>query len=90
VRPTFLWLGRASAEAVGQNGNYASSIRGPESYLLVLATFRRKMIDFDQANRPLEINYSCLCIGFLPTSHLSCEAGQVSLYAFCAARWWPI
>jgi len=45
-----------------------------------LATFRRKMIDFNQANRPVDIACSCLGIRLLPTSHLHSEVRKSAPY----------
>jgi len=52
----------------------------------IRSTFRRKMADFDQANRPPEINHSCLRVRFLLTSHLHCETGGAQLYARAAMQ----
>jgi len=41
-----------------------------------LATFRRKMADFDQANRPPEINFSCLRGRFLPALTFVLRGGR--------------
>jgi len=45
------------------------------------------MIDFDQANRPLDIGCSCLDIRFLRTSQ---RGAQVPLYVFCTVKQRPV
>src|SRR6516162_5008484 len=44
-----------------------------------LATFRRKMADFDQANRPPEINFSCLRGRFLPALTFVLRGGRSAM-----------
>jgi len=56
------------------------TIAFPASYIIygnALATFRRKMIDFDQADRPLDIACSCLGIRFLPPRICTARGGKV-------------
>ena len=70
---------------------FGPSIHGPSplAYHLggrIRTTSRRKMTDFDQANRPPEINHSCLRVRFPLTSQLRSETGGAQLYARAAMQ----